>query len=354
MFSSLPFSLMFFIMMIFGTLFSISSSHWLGIWAGLEINLIGFLPILMYQKSMLESESAVKYFIIQALGSSFLIFGSLFSYSLSFSWEFLAQNLMIFLFGTFFLVLGLFLKMGLFPFHFWLPNVMAGLSWLSCLLLTTWQKVAPILLITCITDANLAYTIFFIICVFSVGSSLVGGVGGMNQTQIRALLAYSSIGHVGWIVYASCFSESGMKIYFLIYAIISICIFLSLWVADLGNLKNLGSVGKAAVKSKFSFMLVLLSLGGLPPLLGFISKWIVISMSMSANAWGFLFILILGSLFSLFYYLNLFFSETLALKFNFMGSFSLSYGLGILTSSILLINLLGGMMLILFLPLVSN
>nr|UAA82788.1 NADH dehydrogenase subunit 2 [Tarebia granifera] len=355
MFSSLPFNLMFFLMMVFGTIFSISSSHWFGIWAGLEINLIGFLPILVYQKSALESESAVKYFIIQALGSSFLIFGSLFSYSLSFSWEFLSQNFMSFLFGTFFLVFGLFLKIGLFPFHFWLPSVMAGLSWLSCLLLTTWQKIAPILLVMCVLGTNSIYMVFLIVCLLSAGSSLIGGVGGMNQTQIRALLAYSSVGHLGWIMYAGCYSESGMKIYFSIYIIISVCIFLDLWVLDSGNLKNLGSVGKADAKSGFSFMLMLLSLGGLPPLLGFISKWTVIMVSMSVSAWSFLFVLILGSLLSLFYYLSLLFSKVLTLKFNFINSFNFTFsGLSVLTSLILTINLLGGMMLILFIPFASS
>ena len=144
MFSSLPFNYIFFIVAIFGTLFSVSSSHWLGIWAGLEINLIGVLPLLVYQKRMSKRESAVKYFVIQALGSILLLFGSLGTYRLSFSWEnlnFMTEwsflRLMI-------IRVGLGLKMGVFPFHFWFPRVIAGLPWLSCLLLAIWQKVAPL------------------------------------------------------------------------------------------------------------------------------------------------------------------------------------------------------------------
>nr|YP_009707859.1 NADH dehydrogenase subunit 2 [Pseudocleopatra dartevellei]QEU52728.1 NADH dehydrogenase subunit 2 [Pseudocleopatra dartevellei] len=350
MFSSLPFSFMFFTIMVAGTVFSLSSSHWLGIWAGLEVNLIGFLPVLVYQKEMLESESAVKYFIVQALGSSFLIFGSLFSYSLSFSWEFLNQGILGAPFGSLYLIMGLLLKMGVFPFHFWFPSVMAGLSWISCLLLTTWQKVAPIFLIMCLIDAKLVYTVFILLCVLGAGSSLMGGLGGMNQTQIRALLAYSSIGHMGWIIYAACYSESGMKVYFSIYVVITICVFLSLWALDLGSLSNLGSLNKKNSNGAFSFMVMLLSLGGLPPFLGFISKWVVVNLAMSTDSWGFLFILIIGSLLSLFYYLNLFFSEVLSLKISFVSAFNLSaQSMGWCVNPLLIVNLLGGVPLIFYL-----
>nr|ART64889.1 NADH dehydrogenase subunit 2 [Cerithidea sinensis] len=351
MFSSLPFGFMFFIVMFFGTVFSLSSPHWLGIWAGLEINLIGFLPILVYQKNMLESESAVKYFIIQAMGSSFLIFGSLFGYSLTFSWESLSFVFTSGLVGSIFLGLGLLLKMGVFPFHFWFPSVMAGLSWFSCLLLATWQKVAPTFLMLVVLDAGLVYGLFLLFCLLGAGSSIIGGIGGLNQTQIRALLAYSSIGHMGWILFAGCYSESGMKIYFSIYVVISICIFLSLWVLDSGSLINVASVGKSDSKATFSFMVMLLSLGGLPPMLGFISKWTVISGSVTASPWGLLFLLVFGSLMSLFYYLSLFFSEVLSLKVKLLGSFTLdSWEMNGYVSFAILINLLGGALLMLFLP----
>nr|BAJ09654.1 NADH dehydrogenase subunit 2 [Cerithidea djadjariensis] len=342
---------MFLIVMVFGTMFSLSSPHWLGIWAGLEINLIGFLPILVYQKSVLESESAVKYFIIQALGSSFLIFGSLFGYSLTLSWESLGFMFASGFLGSVFLSLGLLLKMGVFPFHFWFPGVMAGLSWLSCLLLATWQKIAPAFLMLAVLDASLLYSVFLFFCLLGAGSSIIGGIGGLNQTQIRALLAYSSIGHMGWILFASCYGESGMKVYFSIYIIISVCVFSSLWILDSGNLIDVGSTGKSDSKASFSFMTMLLSLGGLPPLLGFISKWTVISSAMTASPWGILFFLVLGSLMSLFYYLSLFFSEVLSLKIKLLSSFMLdSWEMSSYITLAFLINVLGGALLVLFLP----
>ena len=184
MFSRLPFTFLFLFVAVFGTLFSISSSHWLGVWAGLEVNLIGFLPILLYQKRASERESAVKYFIIQALGSGLLMFGSLFRSSISFTWE---PSLPLSLVGAFIIFSGLFVKIGLFPFHFWLPSVIAGLPWFSCLVLATWQKVAPLFLVNALIRISELYSILLLVCLLAGGSSLVGGFGGLNQTQIRAI-----------------------------------------------------------------------------------------------------------------------------------------------------------------------
>nr|UYX79152.1 NADH dehydrogenase subunit 2 [Cantharus melanostoma] len=307
MFSSLPFGYMFLSVMGIGTLLSVSSIHWLSIWAGLEINLIGFLPMLVYQKSISESQSAVKYFIIQALGSSFLMFGSLMSFSMAFTWDMFFSLSNISTLGFMLLISGLCIKLGLFPFHYWLPSVMAGLPWITCLLLATWQKLAPLFLALCLLELNQSYMTVIILCMISMGSTLIGGLGGINQTQIRALLAYSSIGHLGWMVFAILHSEWTMKVYLMIYVSISISLFLSLWYSDSGSMKNISNL-KNSSSMQLSIMLLLLSLGGLPPLLGFISKWLVVIAGTNGPWAPAVFILILGSLMSLFYYLSLFFS----------------------------------------------
>nr|AXF46301.1 NADH dehydrogenase subunit 2 [Penion chathamensis] len=302
---------MFLSVMGIGTLLSVSSIHWLSIWAGLEINLIGFLPMLVYQKSVSESQSAVKYFIIQALGSSFLIFGSLMVFNMSFTWDMSTKMSNPSVLGFMMLVGGLCAKLGLFPFHYWLPGVMAGLPWVSCLLLATWQKFAPLFLITCLLELNQSYMMAFIFCIISAGSALMGGLGGMNQTQVRALLAYSSIGHLGWMTFAILHSEWTMKMYLGIYVLISISLFMSLWYSDSGSMKNINNL-KGSGSVQLTIMLLLLSLGGLPPLLGFISKWLVIVAGSSGPWTPVVFLLILGSLMSLFYYLSLFFSVFLS------------------------------------------
>nr|YP_009509815.1 NADH dehydrogenase subunit 2 [Penion ormesi]AXF46482.1 NADH dehydrogenase subunit 2 [Penion ormesi] len=326
-----------------GTLLSVSSTHWLSIWAGLEINLIGFLPMLVYQKSVSESQSAVKYFIIQALGSSFLIFGSLMVFSMSFTWDMWAKMHNPGVLGFMMLVGGLCVKLGLFPFHYWLPGVMAGLPWISCLLLGTWQKFAPLFLILCLLELNQSYMVAFIFCIISAGSALVGGLGGMNQTQVRALLAYSSIGHLGWMTFAILHSEWSMKMYFGIYVLISISLFTSLWYSDSGSMKNINNL-KSSGSMQLTIMLLLLSLGGLPPLLGFISKWLVIAVSSGGPWTPVVFLLILGSLMSLFYYLSLFFSMFLSgLKKCGLGKLGVNNTIMI---TINILNVIGGVLIL--------
>nr|AXA45365.1 NADH dehydrogenase subunit 2 [Mitromorpha fischeri] len=338
MFSSLPFSYLFLCMMSLGTLLSVSSVHWLGIWAGLEINLIGFLPMLIYQKSVSESESAVKYFMIQALGSSFLMLGSLSFFNLSFSWE-MGNELMMETFGPFILFSGLFMKLGVFPFHYWLPSVMAGLPWFTCLLLATWQKLAPIFLLLCLFEVSQSKVLVVMVLGVSVGSSLIGGIGGMNQTQIRPLLAYSSIGHLGWMSFTLTQSEWTLKVYFVIYIFVSIFLFLSLWMSNPKEMKNINNMNVMMVPY-FCVMILLLSLGGLPPLLGFIPKWLVISAGVE-NSWLLIILfLIVGSLMSLFYYLSLFFS----MMFSLIKKEDLYYksSWNMFMVSMISLNILGG------------
>nr|YP_003848775.1 NADH dehydrogenase subunit 2 [Amalda northlandica]ACZ83052.1 NADH dehydrogenase subunit 2 [Amalda northlandica] len=345
MFSSLPFSYMFLMVMGVGTLLSVSSVHWLAIWAGLEINLIGFLPMLVYQKSVSESESAVKYFIVQALGSSFLIFGSLLVFSMSFTWDVFNWTQPTSNLGFIFLVAGLCTKLGLFPFHYWLPSVMAGLPWITCLLLATWQKLAPLFLMVCLLDLNQSSYLIIMLCLISAGSSLMGGVGGLNQTQIRALLAYSSISHLGWMVFAIMSSEWAMKVYLMIYVFISVSMFMSLWYSDSGSMKNIYNL-KSSDFMQMSVMVLLLSLGGLPPLLGFVSKWLVITSGVSIPWLFIIFLLIVGSLLSLFYYLSLFFSIFLGVtkKYSFGNKYLSNFNMMIIFINA--VNIFGGLMIL--------
>lgn len=343
MFSRLPFSYIFMSVIGVGTLLSVSSIHWLMMWAGLEINLIGFLPLLIYQKRVSERQSAVKYFIIQALGSSFLIFGSLICFRSSFGWEFYINAHNYRRVGFLVMLCGLLIKLGLFPFHFWLPRVMAGLPWISCILLATWQKFAPLFLLLCLIEINQFYGISLFICLVSLGSSLIGGVGGINQTQTRALLAYSSIGHLGWISFAVIHREWSIKVYLVVYVLIRISLFTSLWYRDFGVIKNINTLKRYSFIG-LSVMFLLLSLGGLPPLLGFVSKWLVVLNSAGSVWTPIIFGLILGSLMSLFYYLRLFFSMFLSVvkRLNFKNAVRDNNLVGVIN----LINLGGGILIV--------
>nr|YP_009483989.1 NADH dehydrogenase subunit 2 [Pomacea bridgesi]YP_009563679.1 NADH dehydrogenase subunit 2 [Pomacea diffusa]ART65952.1 NADH dehydrogenase subunit 2 [Pomacea bridgesi]QAX27150.1 NADH dehydrogenase subunit 2 [Pomacea diffusa] len=343
MLSILPFGFLFTMVLGFGTLLSLSSVHWLGIWAGLEINLIGFVPILVYKKEAASSESAVKYFVAQAIGSSLLILGSLVGFSPSFSWnfgDFLLHNQYLLSLGV--VIMALILKMGAFPLHYWLPSVMAGLQWMPCLILVTWQKVAPVFLMVSFFEAHYMFWLSMMVALLGAGSSMVGGVGGIGQTQIRVLLAYSSIGHLGWIMFSIMASELVTSMYFFIYVTISIGIFFSLWIVDMENMYNMKSFMQKSNVNVSSILVLLISLGGLPPLLGFVSKMIVIMGSVEHDFLFMLGFLVLGALMSLFYYLSLFFSLYLGYSSNLKAKFYPSQlWLNINNSFILAINFLG-------------
>nr|YP_009231995.1 NADH dehydrogenase subunit 2 [Tegula lividomaculata]AMA07356.1 NADH dehydrogenase subunit 2 [Tegula lividomaculata] len=311
MFSMMPFSFLFIFIFIFGSVMSLSSVHWIGIWLGLEINLIGFIPILVYGGVTQETESGMKYFVVQALGSGMLMMGSLISFNLLFTWETLGSSNFV---GLFIIAVGMMLKLGSFPFHFWLPSVMAGISWFSCLVLTTWQKLAPMFLLSSIIEKmwTLGNWINFLLIFMAGMASLVGGIGGLNQTQIRALLAYSSIGHVGWMLLCCVMGQSVLKVYFLVYFVISICIFLVLWSSENSMFSQTGSLSAEKAKSDSVYLIfMLLSLGGMPPLLGFVGKWMAIWFCCKEAFPLSVGLLLIGSLISLSYYLSLLFSVLL-------------------------------------------
>nr|AVW86202.1 NADH dehydrogenase subunit 2 [Pisione sp. YZ-2018] len=293
--SMLPFSSLFLSTLVIGSLISISSNHWILIWVGLELNLISFIPLLFLSNFNTENEAAMKYFLAQALGSSLLLIGGTNLY-------FSAQSLISSSLSSYIILLGLLTKLGLPPCHFWFPSVMNSLSWPLCLILSTWQKVAPLLILTYLFSSLSFITIALIITL----SSLVGGVGGLSQSLLKPLLAYSSIGHMSWILAAGLSSLSSSLFYFLIYVIISSSIMFLLF------LYNLFSLSSAALSSKFSWLipcslvLTFLSLGGVPPFLGFFPKWMVIQ-NLAEMGFFIPLILILGSLLNLFYYLNFLF-----------------------------------------------
>nr|YP_002970745.1 NADH dehydrogenase subunit 2 [Cephalothrix simula]ACL27427.1 NADH dehydrogenase subunit 2 [Cephalothrix simula] len=307
-----PFKLVFIFVLFFGSFLSLSSSHWMGMWMGFELNLMSFIPLLMSISSVSEVESGVKYFLIQSLGSCMFLLGGFWLYSLGF-------NLMDFYINWFFSMIflsGLLLKMGCFPFHLWVPSVMSSLSWFGCMLLATWQKLAPLFIFFWFFFDSWMY----FVCFFAIMSSLVGGFGGISQVQIRVLMAYSSINHLGWMIAISIYSFFGLFSYYIVYFIISLYIFFLFFIMDYGRL----SQSLFLLKNKFfSYFILfsLLSLAGLPPFTGFLTKWIVFQELMMNGSFFFLSFLLLGSFFSLYFYLNLFFilylSTSIFSFFNF-------------------------------------
>lgn len=290
MHSFFPFSSCFFTSLIIGTVISVSANRWLTVWLGLELNLISFLPLIINTHTSQETESSIKYFLVQAIGSGFILIGGL---SLSFVSPYISYLI---------ISLGLILKLGVAPLHFWLPSVIRGIRWVNCLILTTWQKLAPLFLCLSLLP-SVTSTLFYV----GALSALIGGLGGINQTSMRALLAYSSIGHVGWLVIVSQISETVLITYFVIYILISTSLFFILLNLSSTRTNQISSIEQWPFSYIIIFGLLLLSLGGVPPLTGFAAKWLAVQSLIQVSV-IISFILILGSLISLYYYLILFFS----------------------------------------------
>nr|AML26332.1 NADH dehydrogenase subunit 2 [Hydrophilidae sp. BMNH 1274338] len=289
------YKILFFSSLISSTLISISSQSWLGMWMGLEINLMSFIPLMSYHKNMMSTESSIKYFIIQALASTMILMSII-----------LMSNifLMKYSYSSMILNSALFTKMGAAPFHFWFPEMIEGLSWMNSLIIMTWQKIAPMVIFS--------YNINNLISLFVIVSCMmISGFMGVNQISLRKILAYSSINHLGWMISSMMFNQMIWMIYFLVYSIMSINIIIILNKFNLFFLKQLFYHMKNNKTIKLFFIMNFMSLGGLPPFIGFFPKWITIQTLISNQALMLTFIMILLTLFTLFFYMRITFTSIL-------------------------------------------
>nr|YP_010430998.1 NADH dehydrogenase subunit 2 [Aedes vexans]USS60615.1 NADH dehydrogenase subunit 2 [Aedes vexans] len=287
----------FFIMLISGSLITISSNSWLGAWMGLEINLLSFIPLMNEgKKNLMTSESSLKYFLTQAFASSILLFAIILM-MLFFNSNWMMNNN----FNNLLILSTLLLKSGAAPFHFWFPGVMEGLNWINGLILMTWQKIAPLMLIS----YNLNYNFFLISILLSM---IIGSLGGLNQTSLRKLMAFSSINHLGWMLMAMLNNELLWFTYFILYSILSMSIVLMFNNFKLFHFNQIFNFSLMNPSIKFFMFLNLLSLGGLPPFLGFLPKWLVIQNLVEMNQMFLLFIAVCLTLITLYYYLRMSYS----------------------------------------------
>nr|YP_010710898.1 NADH dehydrogenase subunit 2 [Ochlerotatus scapularis]WDA91125.1 NADH dehydrogenase subunit 2 [Ochlerotatus scapularis] len=287
----------FLIMLISGSLITISSNSWLGAWMGLEINLLSFIPLMNEgKKNLMTSESSLKYFLTQAFASSILLFAIILM-MLFFNNNWMMNNN----FNDLLILSTLLLKSGAAPFHFWFPGVMEGLNWINSLILMTWQKIAPLMLIS----YNMNYNFFLISIILSM---IIGALGGLNQTSLRKLMAFSSINHLGWMLMAMMNNELLWFTYFILYSILSMSIVLMFNNFKLFHFNQIFNFSMMNPSIKFFMFLNLLSLGGLPPFLGFLPKWLVIQNMIELNQIFLLFISVCLTLITLYYYLRMSYS----------------------------------------------
>nr|YP_010703303.1 NADH dehydrogenase subunit 2 [Heterocarpus sibogae]WCO11506.1 NADH dehydrogenase subunit 2 [Heterocarpus sibogae] len=283
-----PSRILFMFTLLLGAFIALSSPSWFSAWLGLELNLLSFIPLISSKSNIYSSEAALKYFLIQALGSSIILASS-------------PALLLFSLKPNFMILCALLLKMGAAPVHFWFPSVMQGIGWLQCIMLMTIQKIAPMLMLSYLSISSMTYIVF----VSSMMSALVGSLGGLNQTLMRKIMAYSSINHMAWMLAAIYFSTPMWINYFMIYSIVTSSVVSIMHSQQIFHFKQTSSLTHQSTLTKITVFFAMLSLGGLPPFLGFLPKMMVIQSLVNTKSLVWLSVLLFSALITLFYYLRI-------------------------------------------------
>nr|YP_010947254.1 NADH dehydrogenase subunit 2 [Andraca trilochoides]WGO62268.1 NADH dehydrogenase subunit 2 [Andraca trilochoides] len=292
---------MFFLFILFfSTFIAISSNSWFGCWIGMEINLLSFVPLISNSNNLLTSEGSLKYFLTQALASINFLFIILFKLIL-------IQNFELNYFISIIINSTLLMKMGSAPFHFWFPNIIEGFSWFNNFILMTWQKITPMILLSYYFNKNFLF--FAIILNISIGA-----IGGLNQTSLRKLMAFSSINNLGWMLFAIMISENLWIFYFFMYSFLTSIMCFLFYIMNTFFINQL-FINNINFTIKMNLLINFLSMGGLPPFIGFIPKWIIINFLMINKLYLMTFIFILMSLIIIFFYIRIIYS---CFMFNYL------------------------------------
>nr|WBR78782.1 NADH dehydrogenase subunit 2 [Mullerornis modestus]WBR78809.1 NADH dehydrogenase subunit 2 [Mullerornis modestus] len=295
--------------LLLGSTITISSNHWVMAWTGLEINTLAIIPLISKSHHPRAVEASIKYFLVQATASALVLFSSVSNAWTTGQWDITQLTHPV---SCLLLTTAIAMKLGLAPFHFWFPEVLQGTSLTTALTLSTVMKLPP-LTILFMTSPSLNPTVLTILAIIS---AMLGGWMGLNQTQTRKILAFSSISHLGWMTVIIIYNPKLTILTFCLYILMTTAVFLSLNTTKTLKLSTMMTSWTKTPILNASLMLTLLSLAGLPPLTGFMPKWLILQeltkQEMTATAT----IIAMLSLLSLFFYLRLAYYATITLPPN--------------------------------------
>nr|AVP24960.1 NADH dehydrogenase subunit 2 [Myiothlypis coronata] len=299
-------NLIFITSLLLGTTITISSNHWIMAWTGLEINTLAILPLISKSHHPRAIEAATKYFLTQAAASALVLFSSMTNAWHTGQWDITQLTHPA---SSLILTSAIAMKLGLVPFHFWFPEVLQGSPLTTGLLLSTIMKLPPITLLY-MTSPSLNPTLLTTLAILSTA---LGGWMGLNQTQIRKILAFSSISHLGWMAIIIIYNPKLTLLNFYLYAMMTATIFLTLNTIKVLKLSTLMTAWTKIPSLNAMLLLTLLSLAGLPPLTGFLPKWLIIQELTKQDMAPAATLISLLSLLSLFFYLRLAYCTTITL-----------------------------------------
>nr|BAJ05710.1 NADH dehydrogenase subunit 2 [Canis lupus] len=289
-----------------GTMIVMLSSHWLLIWIGFEMNMLAIIPVLMKKYNPRAMEASTKYFLTQATASMLLMMGVTINLLYSGQWVISKISNPI---ASIMMTTALTMKLGLSPFHFWVPEVTQGITLMSGMILLTWQKIAPMSILYQISpsiNTNL-------LMLMALTSVLVGGWGGLNQTQLRKIMAYSSIAHMGWMAAIITYNPTMMILNLTLYILMTLSTFMLFMLNSSTTTLSLSHMWNKFPLITSMILILMLSLGGLPPLSGFIPKWMIIQELTKNNMIIIPTLMAIAALLNLYFYLRLTYSTALTM-----------------------------------------
>nr|YP_010348449.1 NADH dehydrogenase subunit 2 [Charcotia amundseni]UIN24691.1 NADH dehydrogenase subunit 2 [Charcotia amundseni] len=291
-----PTNVFFLLFLVMSVHLTVSSNSWFMVWVGLEMNMMFFMPLMIIKNNKYNSESTLKYFLIQVFSSNIIIISSILTLS---SFKLMST----------FVLLALLLKAGSAPFHQWMPSLIEGLNFQVILLLLSIQKINPMILLTTLSNTDMSQMIFYL-AIFSSG--FVGAISGLSQISLRKILVFSSISHMSWMLSAIMMSSLTWLNYFLVYLMVLYTITKILKMENMTNLNQM--LNKMTPNLSLLMPILFMSLGGLPPFTGFVPKLLISQELLMMNELIIMAVLLTSTFISLFFYSRVFFFNMLFLS----------------------------------------
>ena len=308
---------------VLGMMVMISSNDLMVFYMGLELQSLALYVLATFNRDQLKSsEAGLKYFVLSALSSGLLLYGCSLIYGFSGSTNFniisnqLNSNEYVLTFGIVFILVGLAFKISAVPFHMWAPDVYQGPPTTVTLFFTMVPKIAALTVFIrflYVPFLNLIDQWQMIIVFLSIASMLFGAIAAIGQTNIKRLIAYSSIGHIGYTLAGlATGSNEGIQssiVYISIYIIMNLALFSCLLMLKRNNeyyeeIEDLSGLSKNHPLLSLSLLIILFSLAGIPPLAGFFAKFYIFKAVLEQSMYFLAIVGLLSTVIAAFYYLR--------------------------------------------------
>ena len=309
---------------VLGMMVMISSNDLMVFYMGLELQSLALYVLATFNRDQLKSsEAGLKYFVLSALSSGLLLYGCslIYGFSGSTNFDIIANQLnsenYVLTFGIVFILVGLAFKISAVPFHMWAPDVYEGSPTSVTLFFTMVPKIAALTVFIrflYVPFLNLIDQWQMIIVFLSIASMLFGAVAAIGQTNIKRLIAYSSIGHIGYTLAGlATGSNEGVQssiVYIIIYVIMNLAFFSCLLMLKRNDqyyedIDDLSGLSKNHPLLSLSMLVILFSLAGIPPLAGFFAKFYIFTAVIEQSMFFLAIVGLISTVIAAFYYLRI-------------------------------------------------